>query len=62
MRLIFEENIENSDFLELILEENEVFCLDEIGIVHDFPEGLINKRNLNVFIRKEGKNAISKRC
>lgn len=61
MRLIFEQNIEKSDFLELILDDSELASIELKGIVQDFPEGLLNNRNLNVFIRKENSNAISKR-
>lgn len=51
MRLIYEENIEGEDFLELILTEREYKRLIDKGVVNDFPEGLLNKRNLNVFVR-----------
>lgn len=53
MRKIFEKNVEDSDFLELILSDEEIEQLGEIGVVQDFPEGLNGKRNLNVFIRGE---------
>lgn len=63
MKMIFEENIENEDFLELILDEDESEILCEYGIVKDFPVGLRGLRNLNVFIRiAKGENyAISER-
>ena len=51
MKMIFEENIENEDFLELILNEEESEILCEYGVVTDFPKGLRGKRSLNVFIR-----------
>jgi hypothetical protein len=53
MRKIFEKNVENSDFLELILDAEEIEQIAEHGVVQDFPEGLNGKRNLNVFIRSE---------
>jgi len=51
MRLIFEENIERSDFLEIILSPQQVEKLLTDGIVRDYPTGLFGIRNLNVFIR-----------
>lgn len=60
MKLIYEENIENSDFLELVLSEYEIDKLNSTGVVEEFPGGLQGKRDLNIFIRKE-ENAISKR-
>jgi hypothetical protein len=53
MRLIYEENIEDSDFLEFILTPKEFEALLEKGVVDDFPGGLQGNRNLNVFIRVE---------
>lgn len=53
MRKIFEKNVENSDFLELILTEEEMDQVAEQGVAQDFPEGLNGKRNLNIFIRGE---------
>jgi hypothetical protein len=63
MRMIFEEKIEHSDFLELILTSDQAEKLIEGGLVQDFPLGLYGDRNLNVFIRiDEGdEDAISKR-
>lgn len=53
MRKIFEKNVEHSDYLELILDAEEIERIAEEGVVQDFPEGLNGKRNLNVFIRGE---------
>ena len=53
MKKIFEKNVEDSDFLELILTSEEIEEIGEIGVSQDFPEGLTGKRNLNVFIRGE---------
>lgn len=51
MRVIFEEDIENSDFFEIILTQEEYEKLSQKGIVVDFPLGLYDKRNLNVYLR-----------
>ena len=51
MRMIFEQDIEGSDFLEFILTPPQIEGLVHKGLVKDFPNGLYNKRNLNVFIR-----------
>lgn len=51
MRLIFEQDIEQSDFIEIIMNEREHERLLTQGVVKDFPGGLNGKRNLNVFIR-----------
>lgn len=61
MRLIYEQDIENSDFIELILTEDELESINHGGLVEDFAKGLLNKRNLNVFIRMEGTCAVSQR-
>jgi len=53
MRMIFEENVEKEDFLELVISDEQYELLREVGVVMDFPEGLHGKRNLNVFIRME---------
>jgi hypothetical protein len=53
MRKIFEKNVEHTDFLELILQPEEIERIAESGVVQDFAEGLEGKRNLNVFIRSE---------
>ena len=53
MRMIFEEDIEHSDFLELILTQEEIKELMKRGVSRDYPEGFHSKRNLNVFIRVE---------
>jgi hypothetical protein len=51
MRLIFEENVEKSDFIELILSPTQYQKMEDKGIVANFPKGLFGKRNLNVFVR-----------
>ena len=51
MRIIYEENIENEDFLEIILNGPEYERIATYGLVNDFPVGLCSKRNLNLFIR-----------
>lgn len=51
MKTIFEQNIERSDFLEIILTAEEYEELLEKGVVQDFPYGLFGIRNLNVFVR-----------
>lgn len=53
MRMIFEEDIENEDFLEIILREEELEKIGQKGLVNFFPKGLSESRELNVFIRKE---------
>lgn len=66
MRVIFEDNVENSDFIEIIINESEYEKLIKKGIAKDFPLGLYGKRNLNVYVRighstKEDEDASSKR-
>ena len=58
MRMIFEQDIEEEDFLELILSPTQAKKLMDEGIVKDFPEGLLGQwtRNLNVFIRVDKLN------
>ncbi len=51
MKVLFEENIEDSDFLEIILTLKEAEGLKEKGVVREFPFGLNGNRNLNIFIR-----------
>lgn len=53
MRLIWEENIEKMDYLELIVTPEEAIFLAEKGIVEEFDQSLTSKRQLNVFIRIE---------
>ena len=53
MRIIFEEDIEHEDFLELILTPEELYMLPERGLIRNYPRGLRDKRNLNVFLRIE---------
>lgn len=51
MKVIFEKNVEGSDYLEIILSRSETNKLMDYGIEKDFPLGLDGIRNLNVFIR-----------
>ena len=51
--MIFEENVENEDFLELVLKEEELDKISSKGYVRIFPGGLSGLRDLNVFIRIE---------
>ncbi len=51
MRMIYEEDIESQDFIEIILNEPDYERLLEKGIVKEFSGGLQGKRNLNVYIR-----------
>ena len=53
MRLIFEENVEDEDFLEFILSDSDFESVIKNGVVSNFENGLYGKRNLNVFIRLE---------
>ena len=53
MRVIFEENIENEDFFEIILREEELEKIALKGLVKLFPTGIHGCRGLNVFIRTE---------
>lgn len=54
--MIFEENVEHEDFIEIILspEEQKCLCFPEetkCGVTEDFPLGLWGARNLNVYVR-----------
>lgn len=51
--MVFEEDIEHSDFLELIVNEHDLAKILDGGIVKDFPGGLNKHKNLNVYIRVE---------
>lgn len=53
MRLIYEKNIENMDFLEIILSEVDMSHLARRGASKDFKEGLSGERPLNVFVRTD---------
>jgi hypothetical protein len=53
MRMIFEEDIENADFIEIILGEKDRELLERKGVIKEFPQGLFGKRKLNVYIRYE---------
>jgi len=51
MRMIFEENIEKTDFLEIILTSEEVDLISITGVVREFQPGICGKRTLNVYLR-----------
>lgn len=53
MRLIFEEDIEKMDFLEIILSQKEYEKIPIKGAVENFCGGLHgnDKRTLNVYVR-----------
>jgi hypothetical protein len=51
MRVIFEEDVENCDFLEIIISPMEVEKLSTKGLVQEFVSGFSAKRNLNIYIR-----------
>ena len=51
MRLIFEEDIEHSDFLEVVISQEDLEKILEGGIVKDFPRGLNKNKNLNIYLR-----------
>lgn len=57
MRTIYEENIEGSDFFEIILTSEEYEELIDSALVKDFPQG-IHSRNLNVCLRVDKKKEI----
>ncbi len=51
MKMVFDQNIDQCDYLEFVLSQNDVNQLLLKEIVVDYPTGLIGKRNLNVFMR-----------
>lgn len=51
MHLIWEEDIENSDYLEIILSQRDLDALEARGVTKDYPFGITGERNLNVYIR-----------
>ena len=53
MRMIFDSNVENQDFLELIISEKEAKNISVQGAGKDFEKGLYGTRPLNVYIRLE---------
>lgn len=55
MRMIYEENIERMDFLEIILSPREGEKISLKGVVENFPGGLQGNRTLNVFVRVDQK-------
>lgn len=53
--MIYEEDIERMDFLEIILSNREYEKISLKGVVHNFPGGLHGKRTLNVYVRIDPK-------
>ena len=51
MRMIFETDIENFDYIELILSKKEYLNLEDEPLVQDFYRVFSDSRNLNVMIR-----------
>lgn len=51
MKILYESNVEFSDFLEICLTQSECELLLEKGIVQDYSPGIYNDYNLNIFIR-----------
>jgi hypothetical protein len=51
--MIFDKDVENQDFLELIIHEKELQDLDELGISEDFDRGVDGRTPLNILIRIE---------
>lgn len=51
MRIIYEEDIEHQDYLEILLTSSEYASLPEKGIVTEYKDGLYGHRDLNVFVR-----------
>jgi hypothetical protein len=58
MIMIFEENIEKTDFLELSLTSEEMTKLATNGVLYNFKTGLKGDRPLNVFIRLNKQRSI----
>lgn len=52
MRIIYEEDIEHEDFIEIILSNKDYEKLEDGDIVKDFINPF-TERNLNVYIRLE---------
>lgn len=53
MKIIFEQDSEDN-YIELILEEGEIHnLLDWEGVGKEFPEILLSRRKLNIFVRRE---------
>lgn len=51
MQMIYEKDIEGSDYLEILLSTDEYKNLFKDGVCKDFPFGLNDRRSLNVFLR-----------
>lgn len=52
MKILYESNVEFSDFLEICLTQSECDLFLEKGIVQDYRPGIYNDYNLNIFIRR----------
>jgi len=55
MQIIFEKDIENTDFLEIILTIKEAQSLLSQGAVEEFSGRLSQNKILNVYVRTESK-------
>lgn len=55
MKIIYEPNIENEDFLEIILKKGETENLSRKDVRQDFPGAMHPLRNLNLLVRTETK-------
>ncbi len=51
MRLIYEENVEREDFIEITLSPEECEQLSKGGVVGEFDGALHENRNLNIYLR-----------
>lgn len=57
MRIIYEEDIEKEDFLEVIISDKEAETLQKKGLAIKYPQALHSNRVLNVFIRVDSFNS-----
>lgn len=51
MKLLFDEDVENFDFIEIILSLEEYEKLLKKEVAEDFKGGLYGIRNLNICVR-----------
>ena len=51
MHVIYEEDIDGCDYIEIILSARDFDALEGRGVSKDYPFGLTGERNLNVYIR-----------
>lgn len=51
MRLLFEDDVEGTDYLEIIITTDEFEEIIEKGLVKEIDAGLYGERELNIFIR-----------